>query len=101
MSSATRDENRLTDHDRNAITARLDEVIAGYGPYIAGWSDVPTMERIAAHAVGCCHDDLRDSEMSEIRAIVLTSLGLDGDRGPEPEEDDPLHGTWMFDEGER
>ena len=71
-------ENRLTDSDRTAITARLAEVVEGYGgPYRPTWADAPTLERIAVHSIGCSADDLRDSEMSEIRAIVLTSLGLE------------------------
>ena len=75
-------DNRLTDSDRSTITARLAETAAKYRhpsslPNTPRWSDVPTMERVAAHAIGCSADDLRDSEMSEIRAIVLTSLGLE------------------------
>ena len=73
-------ENRLTDSDRSTITARLAEVIQGYSvlsQVSPTGSDAPTLERVAAHAIGCSADDLRDSEMSEIRAIVLTSLGLE------------------------
>ena len=76
-------ENRLTDSDRSTITARLAEVIQGYSvlSQVSPWrSDAPTLERVAAHAIGCSADDLRDSEMSEIRAIVLTSLGLEEEK---------------------
>ena len=54
-------ENRLTDSDRDTITARLAEVVEGYGgPYRPTWADAPTLERIAVHAIGCSADDLRD-----------------------------------------
>ena len=77
MTSAQRNENRLTDIDRAAITKRLREVIAGYGrDYRANMVDALAHNRIAWHAIGCDASDLRDSELDEIADIVLTELGF-------------------------
>lgn len=69
--------NRLTDSDRNAITARVTEVLkmwrhnAPFGrmPSICS-SDIVALERTAYHSIGCNVHDLRDSELEEIEATV-------------------------------
>jgi hypothetical protein len=69
--------SRLTSVDYNAMKRRLRETIYQYGRgYQPKWSDVPTLERLARHAIGCSEADLRDSELAEVHDIVVDMLGL-------------------------
>jgi hypothetical protein len=82
LTSAQRDENRLTDDDRERMRVRVAEAVElhkaaatrrDWSPY---WGDVPTYERLAYHALGCSAHDLRDSELREIEHLVTDQLGL-------------------------
>ena len=60
--SATRNENRLTDSDRTRIIEAIESAIHhNYGTWT--WDGLPTLERIAWHAIGCDARDLRGSEL--------------------------------------
>lgn len=73
------DANRLSDSDRAVIRDRIASTVFHYSDhcdYVGKWSDVPTVSRVAYHAIGCTEYDLRESELSEIRAMVLEALKL-------------------------
>lgn len=70
--SAQRDEDRLTDTDRATIRERLTETWHSWNEHRATPSEVRvaemlTLERLAAHSIGCTTDDLRGSERMWIR----------------------------------
>ena len=70
--------NRFESADRIAIVGRIQATIATWGPtYVGQWSDVQSLERVAAHAIGCTAYDLRDSELEEITSHVLRLLKLE------------------------
>lgn len=76
MTSAARNENRLTPDDRTrmaaAVTGAVEAWRANSGPT---WTPDATtrlaLQRIAAHAIGCTVDDLRGSERDEIDALTI------------------------------
>lgn len=81
LTSAQRDENRLTDDDRERIRARLAQTIAAaevaaVQHYRPTWGDVEAFVRIARHAIGCTAQDLRASELAEIHRTVTDHLNL-------------------------
>lgn len=61
--SASRDENRLIQSDRDKIAARAASLRT------EGWAEFWTIERSLAGAVGCGIEDLRDSELAELASI--------------------------------
>lgn len=72
MTTTTRPDieaDRLTDEDRDKIRARIGETIAELRRP-ATWADVPALERIAAHAIGCNAYDLRTVELEWIADTV-------------------------------
>jgi hypothetical protein len=74
MSAAlpARDASRLTAEDWDRMTARVSEAIR------EGWKDHATLERLAAHAIGCGSFDLRESEIEPIANWIACALR--GDR---------------------
>lgn len=77
--SAQRDENRLTDEDRERIRSRIAETLAGWrSAATTAWNpeavDTLALERIGWHAIGCDSRDLRDSELHEISAMVARAI---------------------------
>lgn len=59
---------RLTTEDETRIVAELRAAIGD------GWRDVATLERRAAHAVGCSTFDLREIELDYIGRETLRLL---------------------------
>jgi len=80
MTSATRNENRLSDTDRETIRSAQATQVSNWRGWGSNWKasygDVPTLERIGYHAIGCDERDLRESELDEIRTATLAVLGL-------------------------
>lgn len=70
--SASRNEYRLSAEDESRITERLNEVIKGWSPKERQDGGVArlTLQRIAAHSVGCTLPDLRDSEVEWINGRI-------------------------------
>lgn len=60
---------RFTDEDRDRMRKRIAESIAPWSVEPM-WHDVEALVRLAAHAVGCSTDDLRNSEMIWLRWMV-------------------------------
>lgn len=70
------EENRFTEEDRERMVRRLAEVVAGWGRgYQPSPSDTLTLERSAAHSIGCTSDDLRGCELAEIADLVAAYVG--------------------------
>lgn len=79
MTSAQRNENRLTDDDRDTIQARITETLKTWRlttphPLEPSAIEATTLYRIACHAIGCSDADLRTSEVDEIEAMVADLL---------------------------
>jgi HD superfamily phosphodiesterase len=79
--SATRNENRLTDSDRTRAREAITEYITtrnnGVHPHerrylIESGIESDTVTRIMHRAIGCTEHDLRDSELDELAAILAT-----------------------------
>lgn len=78
----TTDDNRLTGDDRarmrDAVAGMLTRWDDGYrahhgrpaGRYRVQACDLETLQRAAAHAVGCSIFDLRDVELDEVSEMV-------------------------------
>lgn len=67
--------DRLTDEDRRRITSRIVETVAELRRPVT-WADVPALERIAQHAIGCNAYDLRVVELEWINEQVRSVAGL-------------------------
>jgi hypothetical protein len=82
LTSAQRDENRLTGADKIRIydhvahALALHKASATRRDWVPWWSDVDAYKRIAHHAIGCSERDLRQSELDEIERIVTDTLEL-------------------------
>jgi len=73
LTSAQRDENRLTDADRERIRDAVTP-FAVATPNMGTGERYTTAERIAHRAIGCDERDLRESELLEIRQIFKAIL---------------------------
>lgn len=76
LTSAQRDENRLTDDDRRRIDERLAELAAeakAEGHAIRE-HERDRFTRVAAFAIGCHPSDLRASELAEIDRRITAVL---------------------------
>jgi hypothetical protein len=69
-------DNRLTGEDRNVIHGRLAEIVASWRDHTPRYEDIPALERLGHHAIGCTIHDLRDAELDEIRAMALAAANL-------------------------
>lgn len=69
-------ENRFSDADRDAYKNRINETVSGWGDHKPQHDDVLTLQRVGAHALGCSTDDLRDSEIDELRDYAAHKLGF-------------------------
>lgn len=63
---------RLTAEDESCITERLIEVVSGWTPSERqdGGTNRLTLQRIAAHSIGCTLPDLRDSEVEWLNGRI-------------------------------
>lgn len=82
MTSAQRDENRFSDADRLAILGRLADVTGQWPKEHRSTIDADglALERTSAYAIGCSIDDLRDSELAELRGYVSGAISAHNDR---------------------
>ncbi len=73
--------NRLSDADRRVMTDRCLSVVRGWRDAVAGYrpgyGDLPSLERVAVHSIGCSFADLRDVELEEIAMLVAELAGLE------------------------
>lgn len=63
---------RLTGEDEDRITERLVEVVEGWSPSERQDGGVArlTLQRVAAHAIGCGLHDLREPELAWINGRI-------------------------------
>ena len=72
------DASRLTPGECGRITEAIESAVKGYGVnYRPTHADIPTLERVGAHAIGCTLGDLRESERGYLLAAVIVATGLD------------------------
>lgn len=71
---------RLTDDDEEKVQYRIDSTVAEWTSqawpqdFAAGPEHYGALVRLAAHAIGCSTDDLRQSELDWIDARVAEAL---------------------------
>ena len=76
-----REASRLSDDDREAMDARLREILAAWAlstlerRYAPTAGDVVAMTRAMVHAIGCTVADLRVCELAEINARACATVG--------------------------
>lgn len=74
VTSAARNENRLSDDDRAAIITRVRSTLRHWHEHQQRPSFTAdaslALQRSGAHAIGCSLDDLRDSERQEICELI-------------------------------
>lgn len=73
-------EYRLSPEDERKIRTAMQEAVDKWTSaegVEASWGDLPTLERIGAHSIGCALHDLREEERKFVLRWAYASIGID------------------------